>query len=175
MATSNLNISRASVFVEGISNDICSPFVDLSNNLYYILRDSGEIFALDSTGQTDRIHGTEGQPNGAAFDDQGILYIADFAHAAILAVHEAGTDQQELVVAVYEDKPLRGPHSIVTGDNGSVYFTDSGPLGETGMNSPQGSLYVISNSSSGQILKPISLSNLAGPSGVAISNDGKMM
>jgi hypothetical protein len=40
---------------------------------------------------------------------------------------------------------------------------------------PDGSLFVISNSPSGQILKPISLRNLAGPTGIAVSPDGKFM
>jgi len=163
------------VFVDGLGNDICCPFVDQENNLFFILQDSGEVIAIDPLGDTELIHCTSGQPSGAVFDDQGILYISDFAHGAVLAVHEAGNDQQELVVGVYEDKPLKGPHSIVAGSDGNLFFTDSGPLGETGLQAPDGSLFVISNSPSGQILKPISLRNLAGPTGIAVSPDGKFI
>lgn len=170
-----INVSRASVFVEGLGNDICCPFVDPSHNLYYVLQESGEIIAIDASGSTETIHNTSGQPSGATFDDQNVLYIADQAHAAILAVHEIGDNQQELVVGVYEDKPLRGPHSIACASNGDVFFTDSGPFGETGLQCPEGSLFVISNTPSGQMLKPISLNNLAGPSGMAISPDGRFM
>ena len=113
--SSRSSISRASVFVEGVGHDICCPFVDQEENLFYILQDSGEVIAIDPSGETERIHCTNGQPSGATFDEQGILYIADFAHGAVLAVHEAGNDQQELVVGVYEDKPLKGPNSIVAG------------------------------------------------------------
>ena len=124
--------TRASVFVEGVGNDVCCPFVDRDHNLFYLLQDSGEVIAIDPSGETERIHGTNGQPSGATFDEQGILYISDFAHGAVLAVHEAGNDQQELVVGVYEDVPLKGPHSIVAGmypstkrllnDPPSIYF-----------------------------------------------------
>ena len=175
MSNGSSSVSRASVFVEGVGNDICCPFVDQENNLFYLLQDTGEVIAIDPSGETERIHCTNGQPSGAAFDEQGILYISDFAHGAVLAIHEAGNDQQEFVVGVYEDVPLKGPHSIVAGSNGNLYFTDSGPLGETSFQKPEGSLFVISNSPSGQILKPISLGNLAGPTGIAVSPDGMFM
>jgi aspartate beta-hydroxylase len=163
----NINIQRASVFVEGLGNDIICPFVDASHNLYYILQGSGEVISIDQSGSTEVIHNTSGQPSGATFDDQGVLYVADQAQAAILAVNEVGSEQQELVVGVYEDKPLRGPHSVACAANGDVFFTDSGPFGETGLQAPEGSLFVISNTPNGQMLKPISLGNLAGTTTVS--------
>ena len=48
-------------------------------------------------------------------------------------------------------------------------------MGETSLQSPDGSLFVIRNSPSGQILMPISLGNLAGPTGVAVTKDGKFV
>jgi aspartate beta-hydroxylase len=168
-----ISVTRATPFLEGVGYDVCCPFFDDADNLHYILQNSGEIITIDSSGQAERLHCTNGQASGATFDSQGALYVADFAHAAILAV-QPYENQQEIVVGVYEDKPLKGPHSIDS-FNDSIFFTDSGPLGETGLHSPEGSLFVISSISSGQILKPISLGNLAGPSGIAISPDGKFM
>lgn len=101
-----------------------------------------------------------------------MLYVADFGHAGILAVRKDGN--QELVVGVYEDKPLKGPNSIYL-SNGDIFFSDSGTFGETGLQSATGSLFAISNSPSGKILKPISFANLAYPSGIAVSSDGKFM
>jgi hypothetical protein len=63
----------------------------------------------------------------------------------------------------------------VVGSKGIVYFTDSGPMGETGLHSPKGSLYLISNGPSGQTLQAISHGNLAGPTGVAVTSDGMFM
>jgi hypothetical protein len=116
------SVSRATVFVEGVGNDVCCPFVDQEDNLFYLLQESGEVIAIDPSGETERIHCTNGQPSGATFDEQGILYISDLAHGAVLAVHEAGNDQQEFVVGVYEDKPLKAPHSIVAGKNNLEVF-----------------------------------------------------
>lgn len=48
-------------------------------------------------------------------------------------------------------------------------------MGETGLQNPKGSLYVISNGASGQILHAISCENLAGPTGVAVTSDGLFM
>ena len=61
------------------------------------------------------------------------------------------------------------------GSKGNVYFTDSGPMGETGLHSPKGSLYLISSGPSGQALQAISHENLAGPTGVAVTSDGLFM
>ena len=168
-------MSKASLFLSGIGNDICSPFFNLEGKLHAILQNNGEIIAIDSTtGQIETIHSTGGQPSGAIYDpNDGTLYITDYAHNSVLSLQK-GT-QQESIVAVYEDKPLKGPSSIIS-INGSLYFTDSGPFGETNLQTSTGSLFVISSSpSNGQILKPISLNNLANPSAIASSNDGQFM
>jgi sugar lactone lactonase YvrE len=59
--------------------------------------------------------------------------------------------------------------------NGNIFFTDSGPFGDTGLHNPTGSLFTISNSPSGQILKPICLGNLAYPAGLAVTGDGQFI
>ena len=159
----------AQVFIDNVGNDVCSPFFDKFGNLFLCLQNSAEVMSVDKSGELNSIHCTNGQPSGAVFDETGTLYIADFAHTAILAVQPDG--QQDLVVGVYEDKPLKGPNTIVS-SSGSLFFTDSGPFGETGLHNPTGSVFCITNSPSGQILKPISLGNLAYPSGVAVSAKG---
>jgi len=164
---------RAETFLGRIGNDICCPFFDKKEFLHVVLHDAGDILMIDNSGCVKRIHNTSGQPSGAVFDDSGMLYISDFAHGAVLAVQLKS--QQEIVVEVYEDKPLKGPNSIIVDSKGTVFFTDSGPIGETGLHSPIGSLYMITNSLSGKILKPISLETLAYPSGIALSPDGKFI
>jgi len=168
---SHLN-KKAAVFISGIGNDICSPFFDDSGKLNIVYQNSGSIKKINSVGNTQHVCNTNGHPSGACYSSDGVLYVADFGHAAILAVRKDG--HQELVVGVYEDKPLKGPNSIYI-NNGDIYFTDSGTFGETGLHSATGSLFTISNSPSGQILKPISLGNLAYPAGIAVSADGKFI
>lgn len=58
---------------------------------------------------------------------------------------------------------------ILSEKNNSLFFTDSGPLGETSIESPLGSVFAIDLSVS--MLKPIIDGKLAHPSGLAMSND----
>jgi len=62
---------------------------------------------------------------------------------------------------------------ILSEKNNSLFFTDSGPLGETSIESPQGSVFAIDLSVS--MLKPIIDGKLAHPSGIALSNDENMI
>ena len=188
-----------------LGDDICSPFFDESGSLHIVSSNSGNISVLQE--DVNVVHNTNGQPSAAAFDKSGALYITDFAHGAVLIAQSGNDsaskrdfryDQQEAVVAVYEDKILRGPSSIAFDQEGNIFFTDSGtnlqlkflnsllnfnfvcvffsgPFGETGVHAPFGSLFVIADGASGKILKPIVFEKLAGPCAVAISNDQKFM
>jgi sugar lactone lactonase YvrE len=162
---------RARVYLENLPHDISSPFFDSQGDLHFLLNDSGDIMRVNQSLQPERLHSTNGSPCGASFASNETLYIADTGHGAILALHPDGS--QDFVVGVYEDKPLKGPTSVKCDQNANIYFTDSGPFGETGLHSTTGSLYVIANSPSGQILKPIALETLAGPSCVALSPNTK--
>ena len=73
----------------------------------------------------------------------------DFAHAAVLLVkddaanahghlgqpHQLSSHPQAPLVIVneYEGKSLKGPNSAIFDSTGQLFFTDSGPLGETGL------------------------------------------
>jgi len=65
-------------------------------------------------------------------------------------------------VGIYEDRPLKGPNSICCVGS-SVLFSDSGPLGETGLHNPTGSVFCIKNG----VLFPLALNTLAHPTGIA--------
>eukprot|EP01036_Dinobryon_divergens_P040732 gene40732-53897_t len=164
---------KADNYLDNVGSSICCPFFDKRGLLHVLLHDSGDVLSIDDSGRVKRIHNTSGQPSGAIFDQMGILYITDFAHGAVLAVQRNG--QQEVVVEVYEDKPLKGPNSVAFDSKDTIFFTDSGPLGETGLHSPKGSLFMITNSLNEKILKPITLETLAFPAGVAVSPDGKFI
>lgn len=164
----------ATVFVSGIGNDVCNPFFDEKGTLHIIRQNIGTILSLDSVGNAKPLYSTGGQPSGAIYSNtvSNLLYVTDFAHNAVIALSSDG--QQEVIVSVYEDRPLKGPNGIALIDD-DIFFTDSGSFGETGLHSPTGSLFVISSSPSGKILKPISLGNLSYPSGIVVTKDKKFM
>ena len=164
--------ATATVYLSNLGDDVCSPFFDKEGIFHAIVQNSGVVLSLDPSGKMTTTHATDGQPSGAVYDESGTLFVTDIGHGAVLAVQDG---VQDAVVAVYEDRPLKGPSSITTDKFGNIFFTDSGPLGETGLASPSGSVFCIANSPGGQILKPISLSNLAYPCGIAVSPDGKFV
>lgn len=166
-------VVRAKPFIQNLSNDICSPFFDSSGNLHF-LRESGEIQMVDANQKVQSIHSTQGMPSGATFDKDESLFVTDFAHGSVLTIR-LDSGEQDSLVGVYEDRPLKGPNSIAQDKYGNFFFTDSGPFGQTGLHNPTGSLFTITNSPTGQILKPLSLENLAYPSGVAVSSNGKFI
>jgi len=58
---------------------------------------------------------------------------------------EKKADFEELAyVKDYEATPFLGPHSLVYSNFlNCLYFTDSGPFGETGIENPKGSVFKI--------------------------------
>ena len=58
---------------------------------------------------------------------------------------------------------------VLSEKNNSLFFTDSGPLGETSIESPQGSVFAIDLGVS--MLKPIIDGKLASPCGITLSTD----
>jgi sugar lactone lactonase YvrE len=121
---------------------------------------------------------TTGYPSGSpvslAFDSSGALFVADFAHKSILSQPPSEGDVQDgdfaVLVSDYEGKPLLGPNSLCFDSNGTLFFTDSGPMGETSLGSPKGSVFCVSTED--QLLKPLALECLAHPAGIAASKDG---
>lgn len=72
------------------------------------------------------------------------------------------------VIKDFDGAALKGPNSMVLSEkNNALFFTDSGPLGETSLESPQGSVFAIDLGVS--MLKPIIHGKLAHPSGLALN------
>lgn len=148
---------------------VCSPFVDPSGaGICYVSAGTGEVFRWQSPDTHTVVAFTGGEPFGAQFDSSDRLHVADCGHAAVLRVD--GSSQPGVLVKTYEECALRGPNGLAFAADGSLFFTDSGPLGETTLERPQGSVYCIAPSpSGGQVLRPLALECLAHPWGVAVS------
>ena len=68
----------------------------------------------------------------------------------------------------FDGSNLKGPNSMVLSEkNNCLFFTDSGPMGETSLENPAGSVFAIDLGVS--MLKPIVYGKLAHPSGLALS------
>jgi len=165
-------------YFEGGHSIVVSYVDPATRDLYVASRESGDILKVAAVeGEKPSFEvfvNTGGVPNGVAFDPNGVVYMCDFAHQAVLTLvaEEDGSDQQlTAIVKDYEGKGLKGPNGVAIDSTGTVYFTDSGPFGGTTLASPKGSVFCISPD--GRLLQPLALQCLAHPSGLAVSPDEK--
>ena len=112
------------------------PIEDLDGNLYIVVN-NGDIYQI-TDGRLEMAFSTNGQPTSIVFDQQGSSFIADSAHQAILSqtVNEHKIETSP-VIKDYEGMPLKGPHSMILSEKqNALFFTDSGPFGESGLENP---------------------------------------
>lgn len=170
------------------SPGVCSPAFSDDGSLFVASTPEGSILRVDvSKGAFVEVDSTGGQPSGIAFDASGALHAADLAVGAIMqrdatpdaehggAAAGAGAVSWISSVVDYEGEPMRGPTSLAVASDGTLFFTDSGPLGEATLDSPTGSVFAVVGAGRGRFLKPILLRSLAHPCGVATGADGKVV
>ena len=68
--------------------------------------------------------------------------------------------------------PLRGPRALLVDAAGSLFFTDAGPDGDTGLHHRAGSVVVIQGEGASRLLRPLALRCLAAPAGIALAPGG---
>jgi len=162
---------------------VSSPTFGPNGDLFTI-SSSGDIFRYTGSSEYDNEFQAEtwgnssGQPQGLEFDNQGTAFVCDAAHQAIFRIirveSEDGMQRQDIepYVREYEQSQFLGPNSLcLSRQTGMLYFTDSGPFGETSLQNPRGSVFAISPST--QLLMPLCLNTLAHPCGLALSPDEK--
>jgi sugar lactone lactonase YvrE len=157
--------------IEGSLPRIWSVAENKDGNLFAACR-SGHIYSIDKR-QYQEYYFTGGEPTSMIFEGSSTAYIADMAHQRILCLTDIeGRPDVTDIVKDYEGKPLLGPNCLALNEhNNYLYFTDSGPLGETSIANPVGSVFAADLEL--LVLKPIALKCLAYPSGIAISYDGR--
>jgi len=119
---------------------------------------------------------TKGQPTALIFDSQGSSFVADQAHQAIMSQNfkEGGVCDIQPVIKDFDGNALKGPHSMALSEkHNTMFFTDSGPLGETSIEKPHGSIFAIDLGVS--MLKPVLFNALSHPTGIVVSNDENVL
>jgi aspartate beta-hydroxylase len=176
-------MSHAIQVVARHETPITSPTFGPQGELFTIST-AGSIFKYSGNAEYDNEFAAEswgnssGQPFGLEFDAQGVAFVCDAAHQAIFRITrtetEDGLPRQEIepYVREYEQTQFLGPNSLcLSRQSGMLYFSDSGPFGETSIQNPKGSVFAISPST--QLLIPLCLNTLAHPCGLALSPDEK--
>ncbi|EKX52170.1 hypothetical protein GUITHDRAFT_102072 [Guillardia theta CCMP2712] len=141
--------------------------------IYVASSGTGEIVKLvdqgDGSAQIVQKIPTGGVPSSLAFDEVGAIFVGDIALKCILS-HPPEDSEFQVLVSDYEGQQFFGPNSLCFDSNGTLFFTDSGPMGDTSLSNPKGSVFCVS--SEDQLLKPLAVNCLAHPSGIAVSPDG---
>lgn len=161
---------------------VTSPTFGPDEELFTI-SSSGDVFRYTGNTEFDNEYAVEawgnssGQPLGLAFDGEGVAFVCDAAHQAIFRMQRQdspeGMPMQKIepYVREYEQSQFLGPNSLcLSRQTGMIYFTDSGPFGETSLQNPKGSVFAVTST---QLLIPLCLSTLAHPCGLALSPDEK--
>lgn len=164
------------VAASGLGEAVCSPFVDGDGGINVVDSSTGDIVRIDlASGQSAVITNSGGAPLGAAVNLDGDMFIADMGHAAVLTA-SAGLSPS-VYCDKYEGTMFKGPNTVAFDASGTMFFTDSGPFGETSIESPKGSVYAITAPTNGQreTLKPLASQCLAHPCGVAAAPDGSFI
>ena len=78
------------------------------------------------------------------------------------------------IIKDYDGNALKGPNSMVLSEkNNALFFTDSGPFGETTLENANGSVFAIDLG--GSMLKSVIYNKLAHPSGLVMSLDESVL
>mmetsp|Transcript_7936 Transcript_7936/g.28248 ORF Transcript_7936/g.28248 Transcript_7936/m.28248 type:complete len:284 (-) Transcript_7936:94-945(-) len=166
--------AAATVYVSG-GDGTASPAFDPSGRLFVASPGGGAVQteSEEKGAELVEVANTEGTPVAVAFNPKGSMYVADLAHGAVMNWADDGAPH--LVVREYEGTAFKGPSSLLFDSSGTLYFTDSGPLGETSLQDASGSVYCISGPVDAQILRPLALNCLAHPCGLAVSPDQNVL
>lgn len=167
------------VFVSSTENAVADQ--DEGDSKFWAFSSTnGKIMLLDGESMSGRPHAsmsTRGQPTGVAVDSEGKLFVSDVQHQAILWDGNSSSNNGgglSVVVEEYEGKRFLGPSSVAVGEDDTVFFTDSGPLGTSSLEDPCGSVYAIKRDANGSILHRLANSCLAHPCGICVGADGSV-
>lgn len=117
------------IFASGLS--VPEGPVLLADNTWLVVEmgpDRGCVTHISADGQEKRVIAKTGRPNGLAVDKDGIIWVAESAHPALLRLTMDG-EVEEFLTNCNGDAFLF-PNDLAFGPDGALYMTDSGILFE---------------------------------------------
>lgn len=157
---------------------VTSPFC-IDGALFVASATSGQLLRLGDDNELSVVLDTNGQPAAAAVDPStNDVFIADASRQAIvkteggsLAAEDSGSSTQlAQFLDQFEGQNLRGPTGIAFDAQGELYFSDAGPLGDTGLHNPRGVVYRTVQGR--QQVVALCPPTLAHPAGIACGTSG---
>lgn len=143
------------------------PAFDREGRLFCVDLAHGRILADDGGGALRLVAAYDGEPNGLRFHRDGRLIIADRRHGVLAMA--AGGGPPEVLVARAAGQPFQGINDLCFAADGSLYFTDQG---DSDLLRPTGR---VCRWREGQGEAEVLAEGLAGPNGLALSPDGRLL
>lgn len=139
--------------------------VDASGGLWAVDLLSGKVLSIADDGQCTARGNTGGQPNGARFGPDGMLWIADKQKGLLKLDPKTGT--VTTVVNSFRNEQLRGLNDLAFDAKGGVYFTE--PYGSHVLK-PDGRVFYLPPGPNARL--QLAAEGLSFPNGIVVANDG---
>lgn len=108
--------------------------------------------------------------NGLAFNDKGELFTVQVNNNQVGVIYPKG--KEKVLVKDYEGQPFQRTNDLVLAKNGGIYFTDSGPSGDSKAEPRTGVYYI---SPEGKTKRVVDINKIARPNGIQLSRDEKIL
>lgn len=108
--------------------------------------------------------------NGLAFNDKGELFTVQVNNNQVGVIYPKG--KEKVLVKDYEGQPFQRTNDLVLAKNGGIYFTDSGPSGDSKAEPRTGVYYI---SPEGKTKRVVDINKIARPNGIQLSRDEKTL
>lgn len=108
--------------------------------------------------------------NGLAFNDKGELFTVQVNNNQVGVIYPKG--KEKVLVKDYEGQPFQRTNDLVLAKNGGIYFTDSGPSGDSTAEPRTGVYYI---SPEGKTKRVVDINKIARPNGIQLSRDEKTL
>lgn len=158
-----------------MSSAVSAPCFGPSGNLV-ACTGSGHIVEYTDDGKgvptTKALLQIDGQPVSVAFDQRRAMTICDPSSLSLLSTSGDSNKQTSTLCDQYENEAFRGPSHCVIDSKARKFFTDSGPLGDTSLESAKGSVFCINADG---ILRPLAYQCLAQPTDLCFSPSEKCL
>jgi len=142
--------------------------VDSGGGLWAVDLKSGKVLAIGDDGKCTARGNTGGQPNGAKFAPDGMLWIADKQKG--LLKMDPRTGAVTPVTNHYHNEQLRGLNDLVFDAKGGVYFTE--PYGSNALKR-DGRVFYLPPGKDARL--QLVQDGLAFPNGIVLSTDGDFL
>ncbi len=140
--------------------------VDANGGLWAVDLKSGRVLAIGDNGKCTERGNTGGQPNGAKFGPDGMLWIADKQKGLLKMDVRTGTVTP--IVNSFHNEQLRGLNDLAFDAKGGVYFTE--PYGSNALK-PDGRVFYLPPGKDARL--QLVSDGLSFPNGIVITNDGE--